>query len=124
MTKEYIRNKDFEEVIAKFKEAKETKDKSQEHQDEFDKVHAELVEYFYKLASNIMKAFNFQKIDEDDAIQEGVLICLQRVDRFDPAYVGPSGKRTKAFNYMTTCILNHFKQLHRHVKTQQELIYV
>jgi DNA-directed RNA polymerase specialized sigma subunit len=50
----------------------------------------------------------------DDAIQEGVLICFEKIDRFDP-------RKGKAFNYMTTCILNHYRQLYRSARNYNEL---
>jgi DNA-directed RNA polymerase specialized sigma24 family protein len=53
-------------------------------------------------------------IDQDDAVQEGVMICFEKIDRFDP-------KKGKAFNYMTTCILNHFRQLYRTARNYNEL---
>ena len=69
---------------------------------------------FYTLSENIVKYAKFQFIDDDDAIQEGVVICFEKIDRFDP-------DKGKAFNYMTTCILNHFRQLYRSAKNYQEL---
>lgn len=69
---------------------------------------------FYTLSENIVKYAKFQFIDDDDAIQEGVVICFEKIDRFDP-------DKGKAFNYMTTCILNHFRQLYRTAKNYQEL---
>lgn len=69
---------------------------------------------FYTLSENIVKYAKFNLIDQDDAIQEGVMICFEKVDRFDPS-------KGKAFNYMTTCILNHFKQLYRSARNYNEL---
>ena len=42
------------------------------------------------------------------------MICFEKVDRFDPS-------KGKAFNYMTTCILNHFKQLYRSARNYNDL---
>jgi DNA-directed RNA polymerase specialized sigma24 family protein len=47
-------------------------------------------------------------------VQEGVMICFEKIDRFDP-------KKGKAFNYMTTCVLNHFRQLYRTARNYNEL---
>ena len=69
---------------------------------------------FYTLSENIVRYAKFQFIDEDDAVQEGVVICFEKIDRFDP-------RKGKAFNYMTTCILNHFRQLYRTARNYQEL---
>jgi hypothetical protein len=69
---------------------------------------------FYTLSENLVKYAQFQFIEEDDAIQEGVVICFEKIDRFNP-------EKGKAFNYMTTCILNHFRQLYRTARNYQEL---
>lgn len=69
---------------------------------------------FYVLSENIANYAKFSGIDIDDAIQEGVLICFEKIDRFDP-------RKGKAFNYMTTCILNHFRQLYRSARNYNEL---
>ena len=41
-------------------------------------------------------------------------ICFEKINRFDP-------RKGKAFNYMTTCILNHFRQLYRSARNYNEL---
>lgn len=69
---------------------------------------------FFTLSENIVRYAKFQLIDADDAIQEGVLICFDKIDRFD-------SRKGKAFNYMTTCILNHFRQLYRTARNYNEL---
>lgn len=69
---------------------------------------------FYVLSENIANYAKFSGIDVDDAIQEGVLICFEKIDRFDP-------RKGKAFNYMTTCILNHYRQLYRSARNYNEL---
>lgn len=121
MGNEYIINAKLEEVIAKFQEAKLKKDEHPEYQEQYDQLQEQLAYFFYELSENIIKAFGFKLIDHDDALQEGVLIALQKVDRFDHSYVGRNGKKAKAFNYMTTCILNHFRQLYRGAKNHHEL---
>ena len=80
-----------------------------------------LAEAFQILSENVARFSKFNYIDIDDAIQEGVLICFEKVDRFDPEYVGPNGKKAKAFNYMTTCILNHYRQLYRSARHYNDL---
>jgi hypothetical protein len=75
---------------------------------------------FFILSENIVQWAKFDFIDDDDAIQEGVMICFEKVDRFDPNYVGKNGKKAKAFNYLTTCIFNHFKQLYRAARNYQD----
>ena len=69
---------------------------------------------FYTLSENIVRYAKFNLIDQDDAIQEGVMICFEKIDRFDP-------QKGKAFNYMTTCILNHFRQMYRTARNYNEL---
>jgi DNA-directed RNA polymerase sigma subunit (sigma70/sigma32) len=69
---------------------------------------------FLTLSENIVRYAKFQLIDMDDAIQEGVMICFDKIDRFD-------SRKGKAFNYMTTCILNHFRQLYRTARNYNEL---
>lgn len=76
---------------------------------------------FYLLSENIANHAKFQGVDIDDAIQEGVLICFEKVDRFNPKYIGKNGQKAKAFNYMTTCIYNHLRQLYRSQKNYSEL---
>ncbi|MHA2046010.1 MAG: sigma factor [Candidatus Thorarchaeota archaeon] len=86
-----------------YKEAVESFSTSQE----------ELAAAFYILSSNIVNFAKFQNIDPEDAVQEGVMICFEKIDRFDP-------RKGKAFNYMTTCILNHFRQMYRSQRNYTE----
>lgn len=74
----------------------------------------ELAIAFYTLSENIVNYARFNLIDADDAVQEGVMICFEKINRFDP-------RKGKAFNYMTTCILNHFRQLYRTARNYNEL---
>lgn len=74
----------------------------------------QLAHAFYILSENIANYAKFSGIDIDDAIQEGVLICFEKINRFDP-------RKGKAFNYMTTCILNHYRQLYRSARNYNEL---
>lgn len=70
---------------------------------------------FYILSENIANYYaRYSGIDSEDAVQEGVLICFEKIDRFD-------ARKGKAFNYMTTCILNHYRQLYRSIKNYNEL---
>tara|TARA_Y100000034_G_scaffold120495_1_gene163477 strand:+ start:2352 stop:2918 length:567 start_codon:yes stop_codon:yes gene_type:complete len=74
---------------------------------------------FYTLSENLAnfwqsRAGGKSYFDIDDAIQEGVLICFEKIDRFDP-------DKGKAFNYLTTCVFNHFRQLYRSAKHYNEL---
>lgn len=49
------------------------------------------------------------------------MICFEKVDRFNPNYIGKNGQKAKAFNYLTTCCLNHYRQLYRTAKNYIEL---
>lgn len=147
MATEYLNNKTFEKLIVNFQYAKKQRIKYQmlmddivetfqrtikrgkyqkpqawlktehEFKDISTKYHEsqdELALAFYTLSENIVRYAKFNLIDQDDAIQEGVMICFEKIDRFDP-------KKGKAFNYMTTCILNHFRQLYRTARNYNEL---
>lgn len=145
---EYLNNKRFETLICRFQEAKRERTKyeliMQDIEDaaartskrnkysppaswvgikmlseatarEYQELQKELASAFYILSENIVRYAKFNLIDPDDAIQEGVMICFEKVDRFDPS------RGSKAFNYMTTCILNHFRQLYRTARNYNEL---
>ena len=142
MSTEYLNNKSFEIIIIKYQKAQRAKqrlnflqkdiemqkqiaknlkcplvvDESEIKNAELDYAEAQkiLATAFYTLSQNIVRYAKFSHIDEDDAVQEGVLICFERAEKFDPA-------KGKAFNYMTTCILNHFRQLWRSARNYQEL---
>jgi hypothetical protein len=149
MSNEYLNNKVFEKIIHSFQkfkkqkvkfnilleEAKETLIRKKERKisdssdlkkikdrkqsclnacEEFENSKQNLAIVFYTLSENIVRYAKFQLIDIDDAVQEGVMICFEKIDRFNP-------KKGKAFNYMTTCILNHFRQLYRTARNYNEL---
>lgn len=144
MASEYLNNKNLEKVIISFQKAKKYKNmygylinKITEQTNEqklknepeswifikkeyektlsdYESIQKNLAVAFYTLSENIVRYAKFNLIDPDDSVQEGVLICFEKLDRFDPRY-------GKAFNYMTTCILNHFKQLYRSARNYSEL---
>ena len=147
MANEYLNNKNFEGLISKFINVKRNKVKFETLLEEikdtekrmsgrknfvkpeswdsieseykswleqYNKLKDELTVAFYLLSENIVRYRKFNLIDPDDAVQEGVLICFEKVDRFDPT-------KGKAFNYMTTCIINHFRQLYRTARNYNEL---
>lgn len=147
MSSEYLNNKTFEKIIVKFQNSKKQKVKYQFFFDDikqteertkkrgkykkpllwenierdynsllfsYQDVQKELAIAFYTLSENIVRYAKFNLIDQDDAIQEGVMICFEKIDRFDP-------EKGKAFNYMTTCILNHFRQMYRTARNYNEL---
>jgi len=147
MATEYLNNKTFETLIVRFQQAKKERIKYQLLMDDiigtqhrtskrgkyqkpqswivvendfrgvsgkYHNAQDDLALAFYTLSENIVRYAKFNLIDQDDAIQEGVMICFEKIDRFDP-------KKGKAFNYMTTCILNHFRQLYRTARNYNEL---
>jgi DNA-directed RNA polymerase specialized sigma subunit len=147
MATDYINNKTFEVLIVKFQQAKKEHTRYKIFMDDiaatekrtlkrgkykkpaawvkiandyrtvssdFQVVQDELALAFYTLSQNIVRYAKFNLIDQDDAVQEGVMICFEKIDRFDP-------EKGKAFNYMTTCILNHFRQLYRAARNYNEL---
>lgn len=118
MSIEYLNNKIFESLIESFKK---TQKKKKKQAAEFEKAQKLLSEAFYILAENIIRAFKFQMIDRDDMLQEGVMICFEKLNRFDPNYTTANGGKSKAFNYFTTCTLNHFRQLYRTAKNYKQL---
>ena len=81
---------------------------------EFNISQNQLAMAFFTLAQNIIRYRKFHFVDTDDAIQEFVMICLEKIEYFDP-------RKGKAFNYMTTCILNHYRQLYRSARNYNEL---
>lgn len=146
---EYLNNKNFERIINEFQNSKKDQvkigiliqdiretihrkkarkvdsalNKSQLRQKERElesahDLHEEskqkLAIAFFTLSENIVRYAKFKLIDQDDAVQEGVMICFDKIDRFD-------SRKGKAFNYMTTCILNHFRQLYRTSRNYNEL---
>ncbi len=118
MSIEYLNNRVFEELIAQFKKARRRKKQSAR---DFEMSQTDLAEAFYILADNIIRAFKFQLIDRDDMLQEGVMICFEKLNKFDPNYITEAGTKSKAFNYFTTCTLNHFRQLYRTAKNYKQL---
>jgi hypothetical protein len=65
------------------------------------------------LATNIVMSAKYTLVDVDDAIQDGVMSCIRVIERFNPEFDCGDGKRTKAFNYFTSCILNNLRQKYR-----------
>ena len=147
MATEYLNNKVFEKLIVRFQHAKKerlkysllmedikgaqvrTQKRAKYTQPkgwltvethfgsvsgEFTASQEDLAVAFYTLSENIVRYAKFNLIDQDDAIQEGVMICFEKIDRFDPT-------KGKAFNYLTTCVLNHFRQLYRTARNYNEL---
>lgn len=113
MSSDYINNREFEEIIRLY--VLDIRRVSKKRGEVANPILSECVaEYFYLLSDNIIRAFNFAMVEEEDAKQEAVFICLKKVSKFDP-------DRGKAFNYFTTMILNHYRQLYRTARNYREL---
>ena len=141
MSNHYLDNKYLEKNIIDFQQAKKNKRKYELLQQDcefhkknvttpiliFDKEKVienekilkqsqdNLAKEFFILAENIVRFRNFQKIDYDDAVQEGVFICFSKIERFDPH------RGSKAFNFLTTCLIHHLRQIYRSNKNFEEL---
>lgn len=88
----------------------------------FNREKDKLADAFYLLSNNAANFYGRKLgIDIDDATQEGVLICFDKIDRFNPNYRGKDGQKAKAFNYLTTCIFNHYRQIYRTNRNYTEL---
>jgi len=81
---------------------------------EFKESQHQLATAFYTLSEHLVRYAKDIIVDCDDAVQEGVMICFEKIDRFHP-------DKGKAFNYMTTCILNHLRQIYRSNKNYKLL---
>ncbi len=146
MSTEYLNNKFLENVIRRFQQSKQEKiryqlimedvkssteireqyNKEPSHDlkfyttklntaaSDFDVSQKELATAFYTLSEHLVLYAKDIIVDSDDAIQEGVMICFEKIDRFNP-------EKGKAFNYMTTCILNHYRQIYRTTKNYKLL---
>ena len=97
-------------------------------QKEYNRIHSEyktcqeqLAYAFFILSENIANYAKFNGVDVDDAIQEGVVTCFEKVDRFNPNFTNKNGQKAKAFNYLTTCIINSLRQQYRTNRTFAEL---
>jgi hypothetical protein len=67
------------------------------------------------LTENIIKYFGkINWIDPEEVLQECVTFAFEKADRFDH-------KKGKAFNFFTTIILGHMRQLYRSQKPYPEL---
>jgi len=104
---EYLNNKAFETIIDKFRSAPEGTE-------EFLQAQNELTEAFYLLSKNILRGFRFQLVDKDDAIQDGVMLCLEKLHRFDK-------NKGKCFAYFSAILINSCKQNYRTAKNYNDL---
>lgn len=106
---EYLNNKEFEKKILTFFKLKKNKEK---HMDKYKEIQESLAMDFYLLSEKIycyihyVKSYNFKYSDKEDILQEGVMVCFEKIELFNPS-------RGKAFNFLTTCCLNHYKQIFR-----------
>ena len=103
MKKNYLNNKEFEQLIKDYIED------PVKYEDTF-------VISFDLLITNIIKTFNFN-VEEDDAKQECFLLILKIIGNFDPS-------RGTAFNYFTTTIKNQLNLMYTKKKRYQEKLEI
>ena len=93
---------DFEQAIFNFKTAKSAE------------TTIELHRCFTVLVKAVIEYGKFENLDKDDMLQEGLMVCFDKLSRYDAT-------KSKAFNYFTTCVLGHFRQLYRASRNYKEL---
>jgi hypothetical protein len=93
---------EFEQAVSDFLDNKISEDK--------------LCEAFYWVAERIVNGLDIKKIltDRDDYIQEAVMICFDKLPRYDR-------EKGKAYNFFSTIILCLFRQGTQKKKNYQEL---
>jgi DNA-directed RNA polymerase specialized sigma subunit len=99
MSKEYLNNKRFEEVIGLYLKDKETHE-------------AELIGMIQVLVSNIVESMQFAKIEIDDAKQESIYLVLRILPNFNTSH-------GSAFNYFSTVIINNLKLMYTKQKKHE-----
>lgn len=75
-------------------------------------------DFFYRMATGIIQRYQFNLVDPLDAIQECVIACVNKADRFDPDFKAKpketqSEKNKKSFSFFTSIIINHYRGLYR-----------
>jgi DNA-directed RNA polymerase specialized sigma24 family protein len=96
MSKYYLDNKRFEELIVLYLKYDKKKRKKGPNPHE-----NELMALFDILIGTILESFKFD-VDLDDAKQECFLLIIKKLKNFDPNH-------GSAFNYFTTVILNNLR---------------
>lgn len=91
MSKYYLDNKRFEELIVLYLNCKQTPNP---HEDE-------LMGMFGILIGTILDSFKFN-VERDDAVQDCYYLILKKLRNFGP-------EKGSAFNYFTTVILNNLR---------------
>lgn len=143
MATEYLNNKYLETVITNFLESRKIKSRFEmmledlehsiknkegkivhdhnfykseyeKYKIQYQKSQEDLTTAFYVLSQNLARYAKDIIIDMDDTIQEGVLTCLLKIDKFKPG-------KGKAFSYFTSVILNNSKQMYRSYKVYKLL---
>jgi DNA-directed RNA polymerase specialized sigma24 family protein len=109
MSKFYLDNKRFEELIVLYlkHDKKKRKPKKNPYEDE-------LMALFDILISTILESFKFN-VDLDDAKQECFLLIIKKLKNFDPNH-------GSAFNYFTTVILNNLRLVYTKAKKYDKKI--
>lgn len=109
MSKFYLDNQRFEELIVLYlkHDKKKRKPKKNPYEDE-------LMGLFDILISTILESFKFD-VDLDDAKQECFLLIIKKLKNFDPNH-------GSAFNYFTTVILNNLRLVYTKAKKYDKKI--
>ena len=110
MSKYYLDNQRFEELIVlylKHNKKKRKKKGPNPHEDE-------LMTLFDILISTILESFKFS-VDPEDAKQECFLLVIKKLQNFDPDH-------GSAFNYFTTVILNNLRLVYTKKKKYDKKI--
>jgi DNA-directed RNA polymerase specialized sigma subunit len=110
----------MEDLEVSFKKREKNKLKQNYNLEEYRKIFLEskinyeiqqsnLANAFYTLAEHLARYAKDIITDSDDAIQESVLTCFEKIDKFHP-------NKGKAFSYFTSVMLNSSRQMYRSYK--------
>ena len=102
-TTNYIDNDEFEELIRMHRASGSD-----------DVLQRIICDFFYVLAYHIIVSAHFNMIDEEDAMQDAVMACFRKMQKFDP-------ERGKAFNFFTTVIFNQMRGMFKTSKSYYQL---
>jgi hypothetical protein len=80
----------------------------------------ELGMVFYLLAGRVIDIAKFKTIDRDDAIQECVFVCFEKLPQYKEV-METNPKKAKAFNYFTTVMLCRVRQSYRAARNHKDL---
>ena len=90
-------------------------DMSKKINQEFKDAQEYITPMLYKLSEGLCQRYNRSdyedSIEIEDFVHDGILCCLNKIERFDADYINPkTNQPVKAFNYFTTVLLNVLRQ--------------